>query len=83
MNAMGIIYPHYWETLDAKTTFLNHLVILKTKFYHPKPKGVNGTSVVSLLDPTLLDKQMSFFYLTMKRNIHDALHPLLDCNPTT
>jgi len=55
MNAMGIIYPHYWEALEAKTTFLSHLAILKTKFCHPKPKGANGTLVVSLLDPTLLD----------------------------
>jgi hypothetical protein len=48
MNAMGIIYPHYWEAFDIKITFLGHLLVLKAKFCHPKPKGVNGTLVVGL-----------------------------------
>jgi S-adenosylmethionine/arginine decarboxylase-like enzyme len=81
MNAMGIIYPHCWETLYAKTTFPSHLTVLKTKSYHPKPKGASGTLIVSLLDPTLLDQQMSFFYLTMKNNSHGALHLLPNYNP--
>jgi hypothetical protein len=55
MNATGIIYPHCWEALYAKTSFPSHLAVLKMKFYHPKPKGASGTLVVSLLDPTLFD----------------------------
>jgi hypothetical protein len=26
---MGIIYPHYWEALDADITSPNHLVVMK------------------------------------------------------
>jgi hypothetical protein len=55
MNAMGIIYPHYWEVPNVETTFLGHLAVLKVKLYHPKPKGANGTLIAGLLDPT-------FFY---------------------
>jgi hypothetical protein len=69
MNAMGIIYPHYWEALDVETT----LAILKAKFCHPKPKGASGNLVASLLDPTLLDQQMSFFCLIMKSNLTTKL----------
>jgi len=83
MNAMGIIYPHYWEVHDVETTFPSHLAILKAKFYHSKPKGASGTLVVGLLDPTVLDQQMSFLCLIMKSNNHGALHPVLNCNPTT
>jgi hypothetical protein len=39
--------------------------------------------VVSLLNPTLLDQQMSLFCLTMKNNNYGALHPLLDYNLIT
>ncbi len=80
---MGIIHLHYWEVPNVKTTFPSHLAIWKAKFYHPKPKGANGTFVVGLLDPTLLDHQMSFFCLTMKSNSHGALHFLFDSNLTT
>jgi hypothetical protein len=83
MNAIGIIYPHYCEALDVDITFLGHLVVLKAKFCHPKPKGANGTLVASLLNPTFLDQQMSFSCLTMKSNNHDALHPLPNYNLTT
>jgi hypothetical protein len=55
MNAMGIIYPHYWEVPNVETTFHGHLAVLKKKLYHPKPKGANGTLVASLLDPTFFD----------------------------
>jgi hypothetical protein len=83
MNAIGIIYPHYWEVLNVETTFPSHLAVLKAKFYHPKPKGASGTLVVGLLDLALLDQQISFFYLTMKNNNHGALHLLPDCNLIT
>jgi hypothetical protein len=49
MNAMGIIYPHYWEAPNAETTFPGHLAVLKVKLCHPKPKGASGTLVVGLL----------------------------------
>jgi hypothetical protein len=80
MNAMGIIYPHYWEVPNVETTFPSHLAVLKVKLYHSKPKGANGTLVAGLLDPTFFDQQMSFFCLKMKSNNHGALHLLLDCN---
>jgi hypothetical protein len=83
MNAMGIIYPHYWEVFDVETTFPSLLAILKAKFCHPKPIGASGTLVASLLDPTFLNQQMSFLCLTMKNNSHGTLHLLLDCNPIT
>jgi hypothetical protein len=56
------------------------ITILKAKFCHLKPKS-NGNLVVGLLDATLLDEQV--FFLKMKNNNHDALHPLLNYNPTT
>jgi hypothetical protein len=36
MNATRIIYPQYWEVVNAKVIFARHLVVLKTKFCHPK-----------------------------------------------
>jgi hypothetical protein len=69
-------------SLDVEITFPGHLVVLKAKFCHPKPKGANGTSVVGLLNPTLLDQQMSFFCLTRKNNNHGALHLLPAYNLT-
>jgi hypothetical protein len=36
MKVAGIIYPQYWETLNAKATFVGYLEILKAKFCHPK-----------------------------------------------
>jgi hypothetical protein len=35
MNEIGIIYFQYWEALDAKMTFLRHLVILKVNDIPP------------------------------------------------
>ncbi len=83
MNPIRIIYPQYWEEVDAKVTFVGHLVVLKSKFCHPKSKSPNVTLVVGLLDGALLDEQTFFFTITMKNNSHGTLHPPPDCNPTT
>jgi hypothetical protein len=83
MNAIGIIYPEYWEAANAKVTFVGHLEVLKAKFCHPESKSPNATLVVGLLDGALLDQQASFLTITMKNNSHGALHPPLDYNPIT
>jgi hypothetical protein len=64
MNATKIIFPQYWEAIDAKVTFVGHLAILKAKFCHPKSKSPNVILVVGLLDGALLDQQASFFTIT-------------------
>jgi hypothetical protein len=69
------------STLDAKATFVRHLVILKAKFCHPKSKGPNCTLVVSLLDGALFDQQVFFDIIIVKSNNHGALHLPLDYNP--
>jgi hypothetical protein len=56
---------------------------LKVKFSQPKAKSLNGVIVVPLIDPFLLDEQEFFFVIKMKINFHVALHPIIDCNPTT
>jgi hypothetical protein len=81
MNATRIIYPQYWDAIDAEVTFARHLIILKTKFCHAKSKSPNATLVVGLLDGALLDQQAYYFTTTMKNNNHGALHLPLDCNP--
>jgi len=79
MNATKIIYPQYWEAIDAKVTFVRHLAILKAKFCHPKSKSPNVILVVGLLDGALLDQQASFFTITMKNNSHPVpyIHQLI------
>jgi hypothetical protein len=67
MNAIGIIYPQYWEAFDVKSMFANHLAILKALLCHPKPIGPNGTLVVNLLDQILFNQQISFFVIRMKK----------------
>jgi hypothetical protein len=32
MNAIGIIYFHYWLNFQAKETFQEHLTLLKAQF---------------------------------------------------
>jgi len=44
----------------VKDTFPSHLAILKAKFCYPKLKSIDGTLVVSLLDPTLLNQRVVF-----------------------
>jgi hypothetical protein len=74
INATKIIYPQYWETIDAEATFVGHLVLLKAIFFHPKSKSPNATLVVGLLDGALVDQQVFFLTITMKNNSHLVLY---------
>jgi hypothetical protein len=62
MNEIGIVYFQYWEALDAKMTFLGHLVVLKAELYHFKAISKCDSLVVGLLDPTLLDQHILFCF---------------------
>jgi hypothetical protein len=79
MNATKIIYPQYWEAIDAKVTFVKHFGNFENKILSPKIKSPNVILVVGLLDGALLDQQASFFTITMKNNSHPVpyIHQLI------
>lgn len=70
MIVIKIIDPQYWLAPKAETTFARHLAIIQAHFGHPKTLGTIRHFVGPLLDPILLDKQISFLKLTMPNHCH-------------
>jgi hypothetical protein len=42
MDALGIIYPQYWQEDDAATNFDKHIAIIKLHYGHNTPFSTAG-----------------------------------------
>ncbi len=64
MNDHRIIYPQYWMALDIEATFLIHLMLLKTHFYHPKQNlYLHLWLVPCCIQQCLINKHISLWLL--------------------
>ncbi len=73
MNALSIIYPQYCLQLDCKSTFVDHLSLIKRHYCITQKLGVNGIWVSKAFSRQILDLQTSIFKLTMKRHVSKAM----------
>jgi hypothetical protein len=78
MDSLGVVYPHFWLSLNTKGSF-QHLNVIKFVYYVPKKHGLATSSFWTplVLDPTTF----SLFALKMKNNCHVAMVELHNHNP--
>ncbi len=84
MDSLGVVYPHFWLSLNTKGSF-QHLNVIKFVYYVPKKHGLatSGFWTPLVLNPTTLDMQLSLFALKMKNNCHVAMVEPHNHNPLT
>jgi hypothetical protein len=82
MDAMGVLYPQYWTSPTAMSTFPQHLEVLKRVYGQPK-RLKDERIVPALIDAHRLSKQSSFFKISMLNNAQWAVDNNFGVNPLT
>jgi len=85
MDSLGVVYPQFWLSPNAKTSFELHLKVIKFVYCIPKKYGPTRSVVqISIvLDPTTLHMQCSLFVLTMKSSCQVGMVEPHNYNPLT
>jgi hypothetical protein len=66
MNALGVVFLHYWLVAEAKTSFPFQLEVII--FFYYVPKKVGKLLVPIPLNKFKIESQASFFKTTMLHN---------------
>jgi len=87
LDVFGIIYLQYWKQEGVEESFPQHLLVLKSFYYHAKSVnasvgGVGQThTIAKMLSATNLDNQQGLFKVTMQANAEATCSPPFHVNP--
>jgi hypothetical protein len=73
MNALGVVYPHYWVVIKFGASFPLHLEVIMSFYYVPQRTFNFELLVVVPLDKLKLQFQVSLFKTTMIHNAFEIL----------
>jgi hypothetical protein len=70
LDALGVVYPEYWEQDDCDTSFHKYLNVLKEFYREPKWVGKEGEKkfIPTMLDKYKLESKQPLFQMAMVSN---------------
>jgi len=73
MNALGMVYPHYWVATNFETSFPLHLEVIMSFYYVPQRTFNFELLLVVPFDKLKFEFQASLFKTTMLHNAFEIL----------
>jgi hypothetical protein len=73
MNALGMLYPHYWVATNFEASFPLHLEVIMSFNYVPQIIFNSELLVVAPLDKLKLESQAYLFKTNMFHNAYENL----------